>query len=68
MSGDLGDNAPNEVVGVSVPETARAVSMLCQKCKAREELVFARLHADSVTAGHLHLPRVNVEDEDDPEP
>lgn len=68
MSGDLGDDAPDEVLGVSVGQTAGAVTGLGQNSKARKGLFLARLHADTMATGHLHLPRVNVEDEDDPEP
>ena len=53
VSGHLRDDAPHEVLGVSVPHRALAVSHLSVLDEPLEETVFARLHADGVTASDL---------------
>jgi hypothetical protein len=53
VSGNLRDDAPHEVLGVSVPHRALAVSHLSVLDEPLEEAVFAGLHADGVTASDL---------------
>jgi len=53
VSGNLRDNAPHEVLGVSIPHRALAVSHLRVLDQPLKEAVFAGLHADGVTASDL---------------
>jgi hypothetical protein len=53
VSGHLRDDAPHEVLGVSVTQSSLTVSHLSVLDKPLEEAVFAGLHADGVTASDL---------------
>jgi hypothetical protein len=63
VSGNLRDDAPHEVFGVSVRHRALAVSHLRVLRKPLEETVFARLHAHSVTASDLPPAAADLDEE-----
>ncbi len=63
MSGNLRDDAPHEVLGVSVPHRALAVSHLSVLRDALDDAVFAGLHADGVTASDLPPAARNLDEE-----
>jgi hypothetical protein len=63
VSGHLRDDAPHEVLGVSVSHRALAVSHLSVLDDPLEETVFAGLHAHRVTASDLPPAAADLDEE-----
>lgn len=63
VAGDLSDNTPHELLGVSVPHGALAVSHLRMLDEPLEEAVLAGLHAGRVTASDLPPAALELDEE-----